>query len=333
MNREPLNPEHMPQLPTDKCESAPPPRKGHSLWLRTLPWLAAAYVATGLYAVKPDERAVIRRCGRALMISQPPGLHLGLPWGLDRVARVRPLQMKREAVGMTLGERTLGRRSEPLEAQCLTGDKNLVIIPAVVQYRISDAHAYLFHVADVPALVRNAVSAALASVVSQMTVDDVLTSQRLAIQSQVMLRAGTVLNERYGGGVQLMSVSLEGGAPPPEVADAFRDVARARGDAARAINQATGYANRIKPEAEGEADRTRSQAEAYGEEVVQIARGDAEHFSLVAANIANSRDLAMRRLLLETMEEVFPRMRKILIDHNQGTLDLGIIETDAPTAP
>jgi len=319
--------------PTDKHESPSPTRKGYPLWLKALPWLAAAYVATGLYAVKPDERAVIRRCGQALTIPQPPGLHLGLPWGFDRVSRVRPLQMKREAVGMTLAARALGRRSEPMEAQCLTGDKNLVVIPAVVQYRISDAHAYLFHVADVPALVRNAVSAALASVVARMTVDDVLTTQRLAIQSQVMQHAGAVLNERYGAGVQLMSVSLEGGAPPPEVADAFRDVARARGDAARAINQARGYANRIKPEGEGEAGRTRSEAEAYAEEIVQFARGDAERFALVAANVAGKRDVAMRRLLLETMETVLPRMRKVIIDPNQGTLDLGIIETDAPTDP
>jgi len=323
----------MPQSPIDKHESAPGARAKHSLWLKALPWLAAAYVATGLYAVKPDERAVVRRCGQALVIPQPPGLHMGLPWGFDRVSRVRPLQMKREAVGMTLGARALGRRSEPLEAQCLTGDKNLVIIPAVVQYRISDAHAYLLHVADVSALVRNAVSAALASVVAHMTVDDVLTSQRLAIQTQVMQRAGAALNEHYGAGVQLMSVSLEGGGPPPEVADAFRDVARARGDAARAINQATGYAKRTKPESEGEADRTRSQAEGHAEEVVQIARGDAQRFALVAETVANRRDLAMRRLLLETMEAVLPRMRKILIDPNQGTLDLGIIETDDTAAP
>ncbi|MBT4817093.1 MAG: FtsH protease activity modulator HflK, partial [Lentisphaerae bacterium] len=282
----------MSKCPADKQMSAPADGRKRPLWVTVLPSLLVLYAATGIYTVKPDERAVVRRCGKALKISQPPGLHLGLPWGFDQISKIRALQMKREAVGMDLTARTLGRRSEPLEAQCLTGDKNLVIIPAVAQYRISDAHRYLFRLSDAPALVRNAVSAALSSVISRMSVDDVLTSHRLAIQSEVMRRASAVLNERHGAGVQLMSVSLEGGTPPPEVADAFRDVARARGDAARAINQARGYANRIRPEAEGDAQRIVSEAEAEAEEMVHIATGDAERFALVAANVADQRDLA-----------------------------------------
>ena len=126
----------------------------------------------------------------------------------------------------------------------------------------------------------------------------------------------------------MLSVSLEGTGPPAEVADAFRDVTRARGDAERAKNEARGYANRVLPEARGQAERIIMEAEAYRDELVELARGDTDRFRQIAGTIGQHRDLSERRLVLETMEQVLPGLRKIILDAGSEStpLDLGLIQ-------
>jgi membrane protease subunit HflK len=295
------------------------------LALLLLPCLAATYVATGLYSVQPNEEAMVRRCGKALR-RRGPGLHFGLPVGIDKVDKLKMLERKRVGVGMSLLERALGRRIEPQRAECLTGDRNLILVSAVVQYEIADADAYLFNVADVPALVSNVAASALGSAVSSMNVDDVLTVQRIAIQDEVR-RATQERLDRYGAGVTVTAVSLEGVTPPQEVAQAFRDVTSAREDQQRAINEAEGYQRRVIPQARGEAKRILIDADAYREEVTQMAQGDAERFLKVASQLSDNRELTVKRLILETMEEVLPRLNKVILGDDAGNaLDLGLIE-------
>jgi membrane protease subunit HflK len=287
-----------------------------------------AYAVTGFYAVGTDERAVVRRCGKARTELQLPGLHFGFPYGVDRVTRLKVFQPKRTGVGMSLAERSLGRRVQPQEAEWLTGDHNLIVVSAVVQYRIADPEDYLFNVAHVDTLVGNVAASALTSIVTSMNVDDVLTVQRLAIQDEVKRAAQEILG-RYGAGVEVTSVSLEAVAPPQEVAQAFRDVTAARGDSQRTVNEAQGYAARLIPEARGEAHRMLIEAEAYGDEVVQRARGDAERFAKMAQELSQNRHLTTKRLTLETMEKVLPRLKKIVLDDRAtGAVDLGIIEAE-----
>jgi membrane protease subunit HflK len=257
-----------------------------------------------------------------------PGLNYGFPVGIDRVTRLKMLERKRVGVGVGLADRTLGRLVEPREVECLTGNRNLILAPAVAQYEIVDARAYLFHVADVPSLVRGVTAGALSSVISRMDVDDVLTMERKTIQYEVLRLAQEALDS-YGAGVRITAVSLEGLAPPQEVIEAFQDVTRAREDQERLLDEAEGYANRLIPRARGEAERTRLEAEGYAQEVVEKARGDATRFKRVVEQLAEGRDLTLKRLILETMERVLPRIRKIVLAEDAAeALDLGLMETD-----
>jgi len=307
--------------------TSPSPKRRTS-WLALVPWLVAAYALTGFYTVGTDERAVVRRCGKALAPLQLPGLHFGFPYGVDRVTRLKVFQPKRAGVGVSLAERSLGRRVQPQEAEWLTADHNLIVLSAVVQYRVADPNQYVFNVADVDTLVSNVAGSALTSIVTSMDVDDVLTVERLAIQDEVKRAAQEILS-RYQAGVEVTSVSLEGVTPPQEVAQAFRDVTAARGDAERTVNEAQGYASRLVPEARGEAQRLLIDAEAYGDEVVEMARGDAERFTKMAQELSENRELTTKRLTLETLEKVLPRVKKIVLDGQAtGAVDLGIIEAD-----
>ncbi|MFH1264274.1 MAG: FtsH protease activity modulator HflK [Planctomycetota bacterium] len=306
----------------------PQTRKRRIRWLAVLPWLLAAYLVTGVYSVGPNERAVVRRCGKPLEAVRTPGLHVGLPYGIDRVTRLKVFERKRVAVGMSLAERSLGRPSDPQQAERLTGDRNLILVSAVVQYRIADPKAYLFHVADVPSLVANVASSALTSEVTSMNVDDVLTVERLAIQNKVKEATQRILDS-HGPGVEVTSVSLEDVSPPKEVAQAFRDVTAAREDSQRTINEAQGYANRLIPQARGERERMRLEAEAFRDRVTKVAAGDAESFTKIAAQLSENRRLTVKRLILETMERVLPRLKKIVLDDQAGDgVDLGLIEAD-----
>lgn len=285
----------------------------------------AAWLATGLFAVQPGEQAAVFRCGRLLAALRGPGLHAGLPAGIDRIVRLRMQEPRRVAVGATLAGRASGRDA-PALSECLTGDRNLVNASAVVQYRIADARSWLLSVRDPDRLVSDAAGSALSARISAMTVDELLTVRRIELQDAVRGLAQASL-DRFGAGVQIDSVTLESVSPPQEVAEAFREVAAAREDRQRAINEAEGYANRLIPESRGEAERLRLAAQAGADEMIQRARGEADSFRRMAAGLAQGRELTCLRLVLEAAEEILPRLNKVVVDGAaRERLDLGLLE-------
>ena len=314
-------PEDTQEPPHDQYEPGLP-----KPWIVAVVCLLIAYLATGFYAVKSGEHAVVRRCGRALIWPRGPGLHFGLPYGLDRVSRVRMSEHKRVAIGTTLSERALGRRPDPLQSECLTGDRNLIHLTAIVQYQVARPREYLFNVADIDLLVQGHAMSALSSAIADMHVDDVWTVKRISIQNEVRRTTQEAL-DRCWSGVKIASVSLESAAPPPEVAAAFQDVTAARGDASRVVYEATEYADQLKRRASAEADRLAIEAQGYHGEVIEKAHGDAERFLEAASKLSENRSLTARRLILETMEEVLPRMKKVIMDGNaRQALNLGLFE-------
>ena len=212
-----------------------------NLWLWTLAALTA-WATTGIYAVQPYERVVVWRCGRILPDLALPGIHCGLPWGIDRVTKLRVNEQKRVGIGLSLEDRNLERSIDPRCAECLAGDRNLIAISAIVQYEIVDAKAFLIRTSDVSLAIENLATAELSAATASRDVDDVLTIGRLEIQQQVLAAVKTRLDqwgsEGRGLGVQINSVTLETVAPPQEVDEAFRDVVSAREDRQRAVNEA-----------------------------------------------------------------------------------------------
>src|SRR5262249_47411278 len=152
---------------------------------------------------------------------------------------------------------------------------------------------------------------------------DILTTQKAAIQEEVRAAAQKVAND-YRAGVLLASVNIESVAPPPEAADAFRDVASARADSARIVNEAQGYANDVLPKARGQAQQMTESAQAYKQRKTNEAIGDASRFTQVAAEYAKAAEVNGRRIYMETMEQILPKIRKLIVDKN-GNLDLTII--------
>jgi membrane protease subunit HflK len=150
----------------------------------------------------------------------------------------------------------------------------------------------------------------------------------VAIQETVRQRSQALI-DTYGLGVVLSTVNIEQVAAPPEAADAFRDVASARADAARIVNEAEGYSNDIIPRARGEAQQLLASAEGYKQRKTNEALGDASRFTQLAQEYSKNPEVTRSRVYLEAMEQILPRIQKTIVDE-QGNIDFTIIRRNSP---
>jgi membrane protease subunit HflK len=292
-------------------------------WLPAL--VLVGWLATCIYIVPADQQAVVTRFGRVVEPRVMPGLHIGLPWPIDRATKLKVRQAQRAVIGGDVADGVLGR-SEPLKSQFLTGDQNIIHMRTVVQYSVGVPADYLFQINNVATLIGAAVEAELARAVARLRVDDILTTGKAQLQEEVRGSAQKRLNDLRAG-VQIASINIETVTPPAEAADAFRDVASARADLSRIVNEAHGYSNDVVPRARGEARQMIEAAEAHKQRVINLAIGDTERFRQVAAEYAKASEVNGRRLYMETLEQVLPRIRKIFVDKH-GNLDLTILRKD-----
>jgi membrane protease subunit HflK len=290
----------------------------------------ALWLLSGTYIVSADQQAVVTRFGQVIEPRVFPGIHIALPWPIDRVNKLKVRQLQRLVVGGDLPDGVLGR-TQPLASQFLTGDQNIINLRAVVQYSVDKPADYLFHTQDVAKSVAAAVETELARRIGRRTVDAVLTTDKIAIQEEARAAAQKLI-DAYGAGVRVASINIESMTPPPEAAEAFRDVASARADAARIYNEALGYANDEIPKARGEAQQMTESAAAYKETKIDEAAGDAARFNLVSDEYARASAVNGRRLYLETLEQVLPRIKKLIVDKN-ANFDLTIIRKSGDTPP
>lgn len=298
-------------------------------WERLGAVALALWLVSAVYIVPADQQAVVTRFGAVVEPRVLPGIHVNLPWPLDRVTRLKVQQVQRLVVGGDMADTVLGR-SQPLKAQFLTGDQNIIQLRAVVQYFVAQPDAYLFRTGNVEQVVGVSVEAELTRRLAGRSVDAILTTEKTAIQEEVRGGAQARLND-YRAGVQLSSVNIEQVTPPPEAADAFRDVASARADTDRIVREAEGYANDLVPKARGEGQRLIEEANAYKQRKINESLGDADRFNQVAAEYAKASGVNASRLYLETLEQVLPRIKKLIVDKS-GNLDLTIIRRGDPAA-
>jgi membrane protease subunit HflK len=289
--------------------------------------LAVAWLATGVYLVAPDQQAVETRFGAVVSPRVLPGIHYALPWPIDRVYKLKVRQLQRLVIGGDLPDSVLGR-TQPLLSQFLTGDQNIINMRVAVQYSVGVPADYLFRHQEVARSVGAAVEAELARRIAHSNVDAVLTTEKIAIQDEVLAAAQRRIND-YRSGILLSTINIESAAPPPEAADAFRDVAGAKADSARIVNESQGYANDLIPKARGEAQKLLEEAAAYRERKVNEAAGDASRFTQIAAEYDRAAQVTSHRLYIETLEQILPRIKKLIVDPN-GNLDLTIIRKGDP---
>ncbi len=284
--------------------------------------ILALWLFWGIYLVAPDQQAVVTTWGAVTSPRVLPGLHYALPWPIQQVYKLKVNQLRRTVIGGDIADIPLGRL-QPAVSEFLSGDQNLFNVRVVAQYSVSEPRDYLFQSVDVDKVVGAAVESELARRLAHTPVDNIMTTDKVAIQNDVLQSAQQCL-QGYHVGVSLASINIENVAPPPDAADAFRDVAGARADAIRIVNEAQGYANDLLPRAHGEAEQTLQEAQAYKGGKINRALGDAARFEAVAAEYAKAPQVTGTRVYLEAMEQILPKLRKLIVD-SSGNLDLSII--------
>ncbi len=289
--------------------------------------LLGLWVLSGIFLVQPDQQAVVTRFGAVTEPRVLPGIHYALPWPIDSITKLKVQQLQRLVIGGDLPDSVLGR-SNPLASQFITGDQNIINMRVVVQYSVGVPADYLFRTQDVSKSIGAAVEAELARRIAHSGVDDVLTTQKVAIQDETRAAAQKRIND-YHAGVILSTVNIENVTPPAEAADAFRDVTNARADTTRIVNEAEGYANDLIPRARGEAQQFHDSADAYKLSKVNQASGDAARFDQMEAEYAKASAVTGHRLYIETMEQIMPKIRKMIVDPD-GNLDLTILRKGDP---
>ena len=288
---------------------------------KILPLLGAAlalWLFTGVYMVGPDEVGVVRTFGEYTRVTQS-GLNYHFPYPIEQVNTPAITEVKRIEIGF----RTLNNgqyRTVEKESLMLTGDANIVDAEMIVQYKIKDPVAYLFNIVEQELTVREAAEASLRTVVGRNKIDETLTTGKFQIQEGTKTQLQLIL-DKYESGIHIVAVQLQDVSPPKEVIGAFKDVASAKEDKNRMVNQAEGYRNDIIPKARGEAEAMIRDAEGFRESRIKRSEGDAAKFTTILKEYRKAKSITQKRLYLETMEKVLPGIEKIIIpDKDSGNM-------------
>ena len=280
--------------------------------------LTILWLATGIYIVGPDEVGVVRTFGKFTRVVQS-GLNWKFPPPIETVDTPKVTEVKRIEIGF----RTLKNgqyRSVEKESLMLTGDENIVDAEMIVQYKIKDPVAYLFRIVGPELTVREAAEASLRTIVGRNKIDETLTTGKFTIQEETKNQLQLIL-DNYNSGIHVVAVQLQDVSPPKEVIGAFKDVASAKEDKNRMINQAEGYRNDVIPKARGEAEAMIRDAEGFKEARIKRAEGDAVKFTTILKEYRKAKNITEKRLYLETMEKVLPDIEKIIVpEKNSGNM-------------
>lgn len=318
--------------------------------------LFVLYAASGFYIVKGNERAVVRRFGRAVVTPAGgvelvgSGLHYDWPWPLARIDRVNLSAIHTLTVGgLAVDETDAGSllRGADMAAasQSLTGDKNILHVQVAAQYRIAPAGVgeYLFASESADERLRRLVEAVATDLVARSGVDYVHPLGLAELRQRLTLEVRR-LAERQRLGLEIEEVTVAAVAPPLRVKADFLDVSNARADKDRAIQTARAYAEQRRQTARAEALEVLNAAESDRQRLVERARGAADSFTRLVRQLrseaadgtqsyAAARQMALQRRYLATVQEILSSVAdKAFLDAGKP-VDLTILRKPAVSAP
>ena len=278
-------------------------------------------VYSSFYTINPGERGVVLRFGKYTKTADP-GLNFKLPL-VDTVFKVNVDVVRKEEFGFRTrepGQKTVyQKRGFDSESLMLTGDKNVIDVEWIVQYKVLDPVRFVFKVADVQAAVRDVSESVSRRIVGNMDFDYVLSNRE--ILAAATAREVQAVLDRYETGVKIVTVQLQDVNPPEEVKPAFNEVNEADQDMKRLVNEAEEAYNKVVPKARGQAKETIEEAHGYAVERVNGAKGDAARFMAVLKEYQGAKDVTRRRMYLETMQKVLPQVSEVyVIDKEQRSV-------------
>lgn len=277
--------------------------------------IVLALLTTAWYTIDPQEAGVVQRFGRYTKTVES-GLHFKLPFGIDRVQKVRVKQQMKAEFGFRSDGTRYSTKEFDDESIMLTGDLNVADVEWVTQYRVSDPKAYLFNVRHLDQTFRDMNEAVMREVIGDHTINETLTTGRTGIEIAVKaeLQSRCV---QYAMGVTVDQVILQDVNPPELVKPAFNEVNQAQQEKESLINRARQEYNKVIPKAKGEAQKMLEESEGYAVERTNRAKGEAQRFIALFEEYQKAPEVTRQRIYIETMEKVLGSVgRKIIIDED-----------------
>ncbi|MEO8250224.1 MAG: FtsH protease activity modulator HflK, partial [Burkholderiales bacterium] len=273
------------------------------------------WLGTGFFIVQEGQQAVITQFGK-YQSTVGAGLHWRLPYPIESHEPVFVTQIRSVDVGRDQVIKATGLKDSAM----LTEDENIVEIKFAVQYRLKDARAFLFESKNPNQAVVQSAETAVREVVGKMRMDSALAEERDQIGPRVRKLMQSML-DLYKVGIEVVAVNLQQGGvrPPEQVQPAFDDVLKAGQERERAKNEAQAYANDVVPRAVGAASRLKEEADGYKSRIVSQAQGDAQRFSSVLNEYEKAPQVTRERMYLDTMQQIYSNVSKILVDSNQNS--------------
>lgn len=286
--------------------------------------LVLLYLASsGVYTVAVDEVGIVQRFGKYVRMS-PPGLNFKLPTGIEKITKVKIRYVYKEEFGfrtLKADVRTRYASGDAYlnEALMLTGDLNVALVPWIVQYRIKDPYQYLFRVRNVRNTLRDLSEATMRLVVGDRSINEVISKrEEIAAQAQVLLQKELDTAET---GITVTTIEMKRTNVPEPVQPSFNEVNQAVQEKEKMIYQAREEYNKRVPQAKGDAEKTIREAEGYALDRINRSKGDAARFLSLYQEYKNAEDVTRRRLYLEAIREVFPKLGdKYIIDSEQKNM-------------
>jgi membrane protease subunit HflK len=279
--------------------------------------------SSAFYTVAVDEVGVVQRFGRYVRTVEP-GLHFKLPTGIEKVTKVRVRFVYKEEFGfrtLQAGVRTQYAAGQAYDSESLmlTGDLNVAVVPWIVQYRIKDPYQYLFKVRNVRSTLRDLSESTMRLVVGDRSINEVISKrEEIADQARGLLQKE--LDEAETG-INVVTIEMKKTNVPAPVQPSFNEVNQAIQEKERMIYQAREEYNKAIPAAKGNAEKTIKAAEGYALDRVNRAKGDAARFVSQYEAYAKARDVTRRRLYLESLKDLFPKLgKKYILDADQKNL-------------
>ena len=275
------------------------------------------------YTVKQDEVGVVQRFGKYVRTTQP-GLNFKLPAGIEKVTKVNVKKVRTEEFGFSSGARDARSRfsggSDNVNvALMLTGDLNVGLVPWIVQYRVKNPFSYLFKVRDNRKLLIDMSEASMRLVVGDRSINDIINKRdEIAVEAREILQKEL---DQAEAGIHISTIEMKRTNVPGPVQPSFNEVNQATQEKEQMIYQAKEEYNKEIPAARGEAERTIKGAEGYALDRVNRAKGDEARFAAVYKEYAKAKDVTKRRLYLETLKGLFPKLgSKYIIDSDQKNI-------------
>ena len=285
--------------------------------------IAVFFGSSTFYTIAVDEVGVVQRFGKYVRLSQP-GLNFKLPAGIEKVTKVKVRRVFKEEFGFrsvspgTRSRFATGGDNESVSLM-LTGDLNVAVVPWIVQYRIKDPYNYLFKVRDVRRLLIDLSEAAMRQVVGDRSINEVINKRaEIADEAKQLLQKEL---DNAESGINIGTIEMKKTNVPGPVQPSFNEVNQATQEKEKMIYQAKEGYNKAVPEARGEAQRTIKAAEGYAMDRINRSKGDVSRFSAVYEEYTKAKDVTRRRLYLEMLKDLFPKLGpKYIIDSNQKNI-------------